>query len=132
MNSSQTILLVEDDPDDQNFFISALSGIENTTSVELVSNGKEAIEWLYKAVLPPKIIFMDINMPIMNGMECLLTIVKDPTMITVPVVMLSADIGQREKARIAGANGFIQKSHSVVALREEIAHTLFKFSYLLA
>lgn len=129
MNSSQTILLVEDDQDDQNLFISALRGIENTTSLELVNNGKEAIEWLYRAALPPRIVFLDIHMPIMNGMECLLILAKDPLMNTVPIVMLSADIGHREKARIAGANGFIKKSYSVIALREEIAHILFKFNY---
>jgi CheY-like chemotaxis protein len=129
MNSSQTILLVEDDPDDQNLFISALRGIENTRSFELVNNGKEAIEWLYRAVLPPRIVFLDIHMPIMNGMECLLILAKDPWMNTVPIIMLSADMGHREKARIAGANGFIKKTYNVVALREEIAHILFKFNY---
>jgi CheY-like chemotaxis protein len=71
MNSSQTILLVEDDPDDQNIFVSALRGIQNTPTFELVNNGKEAIEWLYRALLPPRIVFLDIHMPVMNGMECL-------------------------------------------------------------
>jgi CheY-like chemotaxis protein len=127
--NSQTILLVEDDPDDQIFFISALRGIENTTSFESVNNGKEAIEWLYKADILPRIIFMDIHMPVMNGIECLLIMAKDPSMNTVPIVMLSADIGLREKARLAGANGFIRKNTSVVALREEIEHILFKFNY---
>ena len=128
MNSSQTILLVEDDPYDQELFISALRGMKNTPTFELVNNGKEAIEWLYRALLPPKIVFLDINMPIMSGMECLLILAKDPWMNTVPIVMLSADVVHREKARIAGANGFIKKSSSVVALREEIAHNLFKFN----
>jgi CheY-like chemotaxis protein len=129
MNSSQTILLVEDDPDDQNLFISALRGIKNTPSFELVNNGKEAIEWLYRAMLPPKIVFLDIHMPVMNGLECLLILAKDPWMNAVPIVMLSADVGHREKTRIAGANGFIKKGCSVAALREEIAHNLFKFNY---
>jgi CheY-like chemotaxis protein len=128
MNSSQTILLVEDDPDDQNLFISALRGIKNTPAFELVNNGKEAIEWLYRALLPPRIVFLDIHMPVMSGMECLLILAKDPWMNTVPIIMLSADVGHREKARIAGANGFIRKSCSVAVLREEIAHILFKFN----
>jgi CheY-like chemotaxis protein len=129
MNPLQKILLVEDDQDDQEFFVAALDGIENVSLSDVVNNGKEAIECLYKSAILPNIIFMDVNMPIMGGIECLGFIMNEPLMSQVPVIMLSSDIGQRERARQIGANGFIKKGISVAALREELQHSLFKFNY---
>ena len=103
MNSSQTILLVEDDPYDQDLFISALRGMKNTPTFELVNNGKEAIEWLYRALLPPKIVFLDINMPLMDGWEFLEEFERlpEPTRNKCYVIMLtsSIDTSDIERAR---------------------------------
>lgn len=125
MNLSQTILLVEDDKDDQEFFTNALSGIIDAPAVSLAYNGKEAIDILHKSLILPSMIFMDINMPIMEGIECLRYIMRDPLMNGIPVVVLSSESYYKEKALNLGAVGFIKKQISISDLRDDIEQELY-------
>ena len=59
MKKSKSNLLVEDDKDDQSFFINALNKIENTTLYDVANNGKEALDKLKKSVVLPDVIFTD-------------------------------------------------------------------------
>jgi CheY-like chemotaxis protein len=124
MSSPTTILLVEDDQDDQDLFIMALSGIKEETLFAIAINGKEAIEWLHTSLSLPAVIFMDINMPVMDGMECLSEIAKDPLINSIPVVMLSSDIHQRERAQQLGAVAFIEKPNSTLILQQELENII--------
>ena len=72
------ILLVDDDIDDQEFFIDALGAIENANLFGVANNGKEALALLANSVPLPDHIFMDFNMPVMNGIECLTENRKKP------------------------------------------------------
>lgn len=105
-------MLVEDDPDDQEFFAIALEQINDVSLFDIVSNGKEAIKRLRSSSSLPAVIFMDINMPIMGGMECLDIIINDIRLKSIPIIMLSSDVQLREKARKIGASGFLQKPNS--------------------
>ena len=71
MNTSKTIFLVEDDKDDQTFFTECIEKIQNATLFGIAENGKEALDKLEKSLTLPDMIFMDINMPYINGLECL-------------------------------------------------------------
>ena len=115
----KSIFLVEDDTDDQNFFIEALSAIENTNVYGVASNGKEALSMLKNSISLPDHIFMDFNMPVMNGIECLTEIGKGPETRDIPVVILSGSIEQANRARELGA-GFIKKSADIQELRTEL------------
>eukprot|EP01035_Chromulina_nebulosa_P054372 gene54372-74484_t len=77
MMQSKSILLVEDDKDDQEFFIEAIKDIENVTLYFVANNGKEALDKLRNSKVLPDLIFTDINMPVMNGIECLTAIIED-------------------------------------------------------
>jgi CheY-like chemotaxis protein len=124
MSSPTTILLVEDDQDDQDLFMIALSGIRDATLFAVAINGKEAIDWLRTSLSQPAVIFMDINMPVMDGMECLSEIAKDPLINNIPVVMLSSDIHQRERAQQLGAVAFIKKPNSTLILQQELENII--------
>ena len=117
---SRGILLVEDDSDDQEFFITALSGIKNIDQFEIANNGKEAIEILAAALVPPRLIFMDINMPVMNGIECLSEVLKNPQTRNIPVVMLSTSVVYREQVLKIGAKAFIEKPRDIEKLRGQL------------
>src|ERR1022692_4204447 len=78
MNTSKSVLLVEDNEHDQLFFIRALSEIENATLYDIANNGKEAHDKLENPVILPDHIFLDLNMPVMDGIECLTEIIKKP------------------------------------------------------
>ena len=120
MRKAKTILLVDDDEDDQLFFIKALSEIDNATLYTLANNGKEALDTLENSAIPPSLIFMDINMPVMNGIECLAEIIQNPQTRNIPVIFLSTDQSQIEPARKLGAKAFISKTANVKQLREQI------------
>ncbi len=66
------ILLVDDDPDDNFFHQRIIKKMDITEAIEVARNGIEAIEYLSKErQVIPELIFLDINMPKMNGWEFL-------------------------------------------------------------
>ena len=66
------ILLVDDSPDDNHYHQIVINEMDITNSVQVSNNGIEAIEFLKKEnQIIPELIFLDINMPKMNGWEFL-------------------------------------------------------------
>ncbi|HYJ65811.1 MAG TPA: response regulator [Parafilimonas sp.] len=115
----KSVLLVDDDIDDREFFIEALDAIENVNLFGVANNGKEALDLLTNSVSLPDHIFMDFNMPVMNGIECLTEMEKNQKTREIPVVILSGSIEQAGSARKLGA-GFIKKSADIQALRTDL------------
>jgi len=126
MSLPQTILLVEDDQDDKDFFIIALSNIGYATLFDVASNGREAIEKLHESAVLPGVIVMDINMPVMNGIQCLTEMLKDPLINKIPVLILSSDTHQRERVQQLGVTEFIEKSSDLRKLRDQLEQALLK------
>jgi CheY-like chemotaxis protein len=124
MNPLKNIFLVDDDTDDQVFFIEALSAIKNTTLYGVANNGKEAIDKLENYIELPDLIFMDINMPIMNGIECLTELKEKPLISQIPVIILSSDIAHADHARKLGAKAFIKKPSDFATLRTNITQMI--------
>jgi CheY-like chemotaxis protein len=116
----KNILLIDDDKDDQEFFIEALRKVENISLVVVANSGKEALDMLENSILLPDLIFMDCNMPLMNGTECLNEIIQNPRTRDIPVFMLSSAIEQAELSRKLGAQGLIKKTFDLTALRIEL------------
>src|SRR5438270_10746427 len=69
MSMKGPIIFVEDDPDDQELFTQALSELTLDTSFKFFSNGEEALKYLKQTTEQPFVIFCDINMPRLNGIE---------------------------------------------------------------
>jgi CheY-like chemotaxis protein len=65
------ILLVDDDYEDNVFHKLVISRMQIAESIEEVNDGLEALDYLKKRQTPPELIFLDINMPRMNGWEFL-------------------------------------------------------------
>ena len=66
------ILLVDDDPDDNFYHQIIINEMNIVNHIDIVINGIEAIAYLKKEnQIPPEIIFLDLNMPKMNGWEFL-------------------------------------------------------------
>jgi CheY-like chemotaxis protein len=109
------ILLAEDDKDDQELFMEALSATKVPSEVTTVENGEELVNTLKDPAEPkPDIVFIDINMPVKGGKEALQEIKSDEELKEIPAVMLSTSNhpGDIEETFNKGANLYIQKPSS--------------------
>lgn len=69
MNKNGAIIIVEDDADDQEFFRDVLKELEYKNELIFFSDGQEALTYLTAQTSEPFIVFSDINMPKLNGIE---------------------------------------------------------------
>ena len=104
------LLLVDDDADDQLFFLDALNELGKPVNCALASNGQEALEKL-STTLPPDLIFLDLNMPVMDGFECLTELRKREQLKDVPVIIFTttSDLTTIKRTHDLGANAFFKK-----------------------
>ncbi len=71
------ILYIDDDQEDIEIFKSSLAAIDSGIICPTAHNGKEGLDILRDGVVLPDLIFLDINMPVLNGRDCLLNIRRD-------------------------------------------------------
>jgi CheY-like chemotaxis protein len=71
MLNCDKILIVDDDKDDQSFLLDILQELYPDLKCEIANNGEEALSYIHADPPPPKIIFLDLNMPVLNGFEFL-------------------------------------------------------------
>jgi CheY-like chemotaxis protein len=64
-------LLIDDDSDDRELFSEALSMVEPAIICDQATDGEEGLAWLQQNKEEPDLIFLDINMPILNGWQLL-------------------------------------------------------------
>jgi CheY-like chemotaxis protein len=114
MTDFKSCLLIDDDKDDQDIFLMALEEVNNSIDCALANNAKGALEMLHKQYVPD-IIFIDLNMPKINGKTCLLEIKKMPHLKDVPICIYSTSANERDKKETTdlGAVAFITKPSSI-------------------
>jgi CheY-like chemotaxis protein len=86
--SIQSIILADDDRDDHDFFRDALSQIDPHINLTTVENGDELLSLLKHYI--PDFIFLDLDMPGKNGLECLKSIKNNEVLDKIPVVIFSS------------------------------------------
>src|SRR5688572_25878857 len=101
------ILYVDDDPEDIEIFIEAVKEADRSIKCLIAQNGKQAMDILHADLLPD-FIFLDINMPVINGRVILMEIRKDKKFKDIPVVMYSTTMNpvEIEEYKQMGANHF--------------------------
>jgi CheY-like chemotaxis protein len=103
----RTILLV----DDVRLFLEIQKEFLQNSSVNVITanNGVDALDAIDKK--RPDLIFMDLEMPEMNGVDCCRAIRSNPTLAKIPVVMITGrgDDASMETCRDAGCNDFLTK-----------------------
>jgi CheY-like chemotaxis protein len=90
------ILAVDDDSEDFEFFSDAIREVDSSIVLLKATNGHEALHVLSNNMLLPDYIFLDINMPMMDGRACLQAIKLDIKLRDIPVVMYSTTSNNSE------------------------------------
>ncbi len=121
-DNAPLILLAEDNEANIQTFSSYLTAINYR--VILARNGEEAVAQAEANL--PDIILMDIQMPIMDGLEATKQIRLDPNLISTPIIALTALAmeGDRDRCLEAGMNGYISKPINLKQLAKQIAEIL--------
>ena len=123
----QHIALADDDEDDCVLFKDALGELLITPQVSWAKNGDDLMQNLSKNDRPlPDIIFLDVNMPIKNGIECLKEIRGDERLKDLPVIIFSTSTQQWAVDRTyeLRANLFIKKPDTFQKLKDIIQRIL--------
>lgn len=118
------VFIADDDPEDIDFFRLAVQEIAEDVKVTVAKNGLELLDFL--RVVVPDIIFLDLNMPAMNGLDCLVEIRKQKSLAPVPVIIYSTGASKADvyKSYILGANRYIKKPVYFDDIKKQLAKAL--------
>ena len=112
MIKNTLFFLAEDDEDDRMLFSEALLEINPAIKCIMAKNGEEALFLLTGGLFElPDFIFLDLNMPVMNGLKCLAEIKKISFLKNIPVVIYSTSSHKEfiDQSHALGALGFFVK-----------------------
>ena len=107
----KNILLIDDDTDDQEIFLTALESVSKTVVCTTISDAREALHQLSKKQMTTDLIFLDLNMPVMTGQQFLTALKEDKELRHIPVIVLSTSSNTTtiRLAKELGAKDFITK-----------------------
>lgn len=122
----QYILLVDDDADDQYVFRDALQTVDSSVVVDTAVDGIDALQKLAENKTAPQLIFLDLNMPRMNGKSFLKEIKASQHLQSIPVIVYSTSSNPSdiEETKALGAKDFITKPNSYNELCEVLTTAL--------
>jgi CheY-like chemotaxis protein len=121
------LLLVDDDIDDQQIFLEALDHVAPGIKVITASNGLEALHKLNTpGAVYPDLIFLDLNMPMMNGKELLEELKRTESFAEIPVIIYttSSRAEDREESMQLGATNYLVKPQNFNDLCEQLRSAL--------
>ncbi len=121
------ILLADDDDEDCHFFEEVLKEVPLSTALNTVKDGVQLMEYLRLNVQQlPHVLFLDLNMPLKNGFECLEEIKLNEQLRHLPVIILSTSRQENIINMLykIGASRYIRKSESFEKLKKVIYHAL--------
>lgn len=131
MNNKLSVLLIDDDPTANFINKKMIEQVDKEVEITCALNGLEALSFIYSSTLKeipeggiPLIIFLDLNMPVMDGFTFLesLDYIKHPFFIAVPIVVLTNSIynNDMERAKDFVIYDFITKPLTIEKVTEII------------
>jgi CheY-like chemotaxis protein len=107
----QHLMLIDDDEDDREIFSSIIEDGWPAISLSVATNGKDALHKLQNSPIAPDLIFLDLNMPLMNGEQFMQAIKVDERLQQIPIVILSTSSDKKTVTDMKqlGAGHFITK-----------------------
>jgi CheY-like chemotaxis protein len=120
------LFMIDDDQDDREIFLEAINTCNPDLEVLFARDGIEALDVLASAIKHPDVIFLDYNMPRMNGLDCLRQLKTDSKTRAIPTVMYTTS-GDREQEKVVlmlGADYYMRKTTSFKTLCTELSRLL--------
>jgi PleD family two-component response regulator len=116
------VLVIDDDKDDQQFLRKAINDLFPNMECVSISNGKEALKFIDENPPPPSYIFLDLNMPYLNGFEFLKEFKKERgnSETSVYIYSTSSNPRDKEKAKTLGADDYIVKFSDLNSLKAKL------------
>ena len=107
----RNLLLIDDDEDDHEIFVSAANAASGDVACTTLFNGKDALKRLSQKEITPDVIFLDLNMPVMSGRQFLIEIKKIEELRNIPVIIYSTSSHPQtiQSIKELGASDFITK-----------------------
>lgn len=128
---NKTILLVEDNPQDEMLILRSLKKARIGNRIEVARDGQQALDYLYSqgefagaGENPlPTVILLDIGLPRLSGLEVLRRIREDSRTRLIPVVILTSSDEESDRLRSyeSGANSFVRKPVEFAAFAETVS-----------
>lgn len=118
MKTLPRILLVEDNPQDAELALNALTGAHLANEVMHLQDGAEALDFLYRrgayaayGEAQPALMMLDLKMPRVDGMEVLRQMKSDPALKTIPVVVMTSSREEQDllETYALGVNAYVVK-----------------------
>ena len=129
MNNPGKILLVEDDPNDVELTVMALTENHLANEIVITRDGEEALDFLYRRGAHesreagnPIVVLLDLKLPKVDGLEVLKQVKSDPDLRAIPVVMLTSSREERDLIRSydLGTNAYVAKPVGFEELVESV------------
>ncbi len=116
------VLLIDDDLDELAFFLMAMDEMPDIFKCTYVSSGHEALKLLDE--IRPDFIFIDMNMPRWNGLECIKAIKKNKEYDYIPLILYSTSIDEKleQEAHTLGVVKCLRKPFSLGVLVQQLRH----------
>lgn len=116
------VFIVDDDEDDRFLVQQVFNQQSPDSQLKALSNGAELLETLAESEPLPNLILLDLNMPVMSGLETLERVRQNPAYESVPIVILttSDQAIDRQRASRLRANGFITKPPTIRQYNEVV------------
>jgi CheY-like chemotaxis protein len=121
---STNILIVEDDADDSFMLVRQLEKAQIDDHVTVVEDGQKALTFLLAAKQLPLAIFLDLRLPGMNGLELLEKIRSNPSLQSLPVIIMTGSSDPSDVAECSrlGVTAFLEKPVSLTDFIKTVAH----------
>lgn len=127
----ETLLVVEDNRQDEILIRRALDRIAPAYRVDVVRDGQQALDYLWRqgefgdrAGELPRVVLLDLGLPRLGGLEVLARLRAEPRTRTLPVCVFTSSDDERDRSRSYenGANSYVRKPLDFGALAETVAH----------
>jgi len=122
MALEKTILLIEDNPDDEALTLRALKQHRVMNRVVVARDGAEGLDYLLGTEAKPQVVLLDLKLPKIDGLEVLRRVRSDSRTKLLPIVILTSseedhDITQSYRS---GANSYVRKPVDFIQFSEAI------------